>query len=342
MLYISLCVLLGTAAAPPQDRPEIAALLPLLDTPGREAGRAKEKIYRMLTDNDLSTVCRLLDDHRIERRLAGFYYCGRRWGNPAPLVPLFLKAMQDEDPLIRRAAAWRAGGIIWRTGSEPLLKQLIAALDDPDRTGDHRAMRVAEVAARGLADSTPTDLRVLLALWRISAHRDADIRRFGLYGIVDHARRTPVLIPVVYPYLLCLMHDQQRPDYRYFAAASLGRFPVMSWLSVPLLAKALKEKTGTPQFRRDFRRSIIWVLDEFGPASAPALPELMAVAEDFADRENCHSAVLAIEKIGKKAVPYIARLRVLEQQLAVQPEYGPMSQFSLVCRRAIATLTAIP
>jgi hypothetical protein len=52
--------------------------------------------------------------------------------------------------------------------------------------------------------------------------------------------------------------------------------------------------------------------------------------------------VLAIEKVGKKAVPYIARLRVLEQQLAVQPEYGPMSQFSLVCRRAIATLTAIP
>jgi HEAT repeat protein len=190
-------------------------------------------------------------------------------------VTIFVDAMKDEVPLVRRTALCTLGGLIARdrthSRAKALLPTVIAALKDQDRD-----MRPGQVSVAELA--------IVI------------ISRLG----PEAKEATPALMAAL-----------QSQDFfmRAEAMSALGAIGPGAKAAVPLIIAALRAKDAPDQQRRKATRAAgVWALGQIQPDAADAVPVLLQALGKGEDDEVRKSAAAALGNIGPPAQTAIPSL----------------------------------
>lgn len=222
-------------------------------------------------------------------------------GITAAVVPILIAGLKSPDPGARSSSALVLATL--GPDARPAIPQLLLVLNEP-----MAADVISVISPRGTFDpgcaaaqalgkitpGTPDEKPVIAGL--TEAIRSAPIQRRG-WAAVALSRFGPTAVEAI-PVLIQLLKEAL-PDDRFerasSAALALGKIAPGS----PLASEAVEAlRLALPMKGQDLRNMAIKVLTEFGPAAAPALPDLRALKNDRdADtRKRVSDAMLAIEK----------------------------------------------
>jgi HEAT repeat protein len=267
-----------------------------------------------------------IEDPDADVRLAAFGAL-RYVGLPPDARPALLKALRDENPEIRSAAAIRLDQ--WAKESPEVVEALIAALGDESES-------VRRHAASGLAGAGRAAAPALPALCRLldnESGREAAAEALGEIGIADPevlrklegfadaadlgfrfevaralrrlGRDPKDLMPV---FLETLRKGKDR--YRRMAAEELGNLGEAARSHVADLATALKdESTGV-------RREAAEALGKMGEAAGPQVADLVAALKDkeLRVREEAAEALGSLGAVAEEALPVLEALGGEEEE----------------------------
>jgi HEAT repeat protein len=240
----------------------------------------------------------------------------------AELEKLFLGAITDADPYLRRSAAFGLGCLV--TKSDATLKALDNVLDDKEAIvrqnaawaigqfgekalpslrkalvdSDSLVKRDAAGALMQVAD--PDKVReVLKELLPLCRDNNSEVRRAALnvlVRIVDHTDRVAI------PALKWALEDRDVENKRNAALALSNIGGEETVIAVPVLLEAAKNGD------EELRRQAVIALRNIGPSAKAALPALVGFLNADKDAKMREYAAHALGGIGKAAEPAIPAL----------------------------------
>lgn len=293
----------SAAAAPALKRAVLTDGSPKVrDAAAYALGEIAVRDVRLGKDRDvIDALTRALgDENPLVRRSAAFAL-GCLGGDAAASRPAVEKVLGDKRPEVRQSAAWALG----RLGDQavPALTQL---LGDPDDL----VLRDA-VNSLGQLDSEPVH-NAIGDLARLTTHRDVEVRRSALLVMVRVVQPRDGKSSAITSALQKSLNDGDVENRRNaaFALSNMGGAAASPAVDVLLEALAKGDLELKRQAAAAFRN--------LGPGGGRAVPELIDCLKDR-DPELRSNAALALGGIGKnaeRAVPPLADL-VAETKEAV-------------------------
>jgi len=238
-------------------------------------------------DGGLAELIAALDTPDIRAREAALDAIGSRGSAARPALDALLAAAADPDPMIRWHAA-RSIGMVGETAL-PAMPKLVSLLADADPVVVTQAahaigqVRGDAPAADLAAEAKEACAAAVEPLIATTLHVDPRVRRAAILSL-RRVSNPDALLPLVTRHLADADPSVVLP--------ALHTLADMGVESLPFLTKALAEPGS--------RYWATVVLAEMGPAAAPALPQLTALAGD-AELDERLQAIYALAGIGEAA-----------------------------------------
>lgn len=222
---------------------------------------------------------RALGDQDPEVRRAAAWAARRLGPDGAPLEANLTKALGDADEAVRREAAGALGALGVPTVTAPLF----ASLGDPSES----VRWEAALALARLGLEAPRDVPALVAAL---GSEDAYVRGFAAWSLGDLGPAAKEAVPA----LARALEDADGYD-RGGAAAALAKMGPAAAEAVPALMRGLESGDG------DRRWKAARTLGRIGPAAGPAVPLLLRALQDSNEHVRSHAAK-ALGRIGGDGV----------------------------------------
>lgn len=239
----------------------------------------------------------MLDQSADVRRGAAWYLFENVNPGDPQMVAVFVRALEDEDPVVRRLGVAGLKGLP-PAALEQFLPQLAALLQSGDEEAADRAA-IALLIGR-IGDKAAAALPLLTHLAREDA--DAEVRKQSLYAasrIADDAQAAALFQAAL---------ADPDVDIRKMAVLRLGRLGPAASSAVGDLAKSLTDED------EDVRLYAAQSLGRLGAHAAPAVVPLTKAFGDPSDKVR-RAAAQALVSIGEPSVdPLVAQLSAGDPQ----------------------------
>jgi HEAT repeat protein len=284
----------------PKAPGEVWTLLEAAADPNPEVARTVRQALYRVGKPGMQALLDAAKGKRPEVRAAAVHVLGqyRQKEESKVVVPVIIRALWDENNLVRRDAA---GALRCFPGeAEQVIPALVRALCDPDVATQKNEFSVAALAASSLEHLGPAAQDAVPALLKaFKTSKDERVRHWTVRALGTAGAGNKEAIQA----LVNVLKNTKAGELRSVAAGALGSMGTKAKPAVSALLDVFNNPAEpTAEAERQLRGNILTSLRGIGPGAEEAVPVLIAVLRDKSmPREERARAAYALGSIGEMA-----------------------------------------